>query len=147
MNPVDVLKLPFRALDDLHTLAQEARRATDGREDLTDRLDEALSMVRQVSARIERLDATATELTAVGREIHEGGEELTATARDLTGVSREIRDGGQELDATGRRLLGATRDVHEGGKELEREIERTQEQLEPVANLAERIPGSGRRRR
>jgi ABC-type transporter Mla subunit MlaD len=125
MGPLDLIRLPLRALDDLHAIAQEARKAADGRRSTAEALDEALEELRRLRQSAERLDTSARGLQRVAGEIRDGGEELRQDTVRLRDVAREIRDGGDVLRA---------------------DLEHTSEQLEPVAQLADKVPGSGRRR-
>jgi hypothetical protein len=98
-----------------------------------------LRAIDGLTREIVSLRLAAQELTAVAREIRDGGAELTATARSLDGTAAEIRDGGKDLTAT-------AKDLDRRAARLTVELDAAEDALEPVARLAERMPGNRKKR-
>ncbi len=118
MAPIRVPLRVGRALDDLATLADRARRDPDPVVEVRDRIDALVAELRTLNAQAPDLNAAARELTAVARELIDGGAELTATAQRLNLIAREIVLGGEDLTATARLLHVDTRELIDGGERL-----------------------------
>lgn len=122
MDPLYLLRLPFRALDDLHELAEESRRADDGRRTTAETLEELTEEVRKL------------------RVVAEG---LTAEAADLRGSADDLRGSADGLRGSADGLGGAADRLDGLARKLTDEVDEAQEQFEPVSRLARRLPGSG----
>ena len=118
LAPVRVPLRVGRALDDLATLAERARRDPDPVEEVRHRIDALLTEIATLNGLARRLLPVAGELNATGRAIVDGGAELTEVARGLRAVAREIRDGGTELTIEARGLRGVSREIVDGGERL-----------------------------
>lgn len=146
MGPKDVVLAPWRlagtahrALDDLHTIAQHARRDPDPVEEARERIDVLIDELRRllvrvdavivgaaelttaagtVDGRVERLIAVAQPLLALveqldrtGRDIVLGGDDLHRTTIAVEHRAGEIVTGGQDLTAVAQRLDQAVRQI------------------------------------
>lgn len=128
MNPFDALLVPpalvKRALDDLHDIAQLARRAA-GMED-------------ELRARIAGLERRLDTLIAELEPMHH----LTAIRAGIEPLEQSmlaVRDSVDELEPM-------IEDLDKRIQLIEPRLAEMQESVEPIGDLAERIPG-GRRRR
>lgn len=128
MNPFDALLVPpalvKRALDDLHDIAQLARRAA-GMED-------------ELRARIAGLERRLDTLIAELEPMHH----LTAIRAGVEPLEQSmlaVRDSVDELEPM-------IEDLDKRIQLIEPRLAEMQESVEPIGDLAERIPG-GRRRR
>lgn len=160
-----------RALDDLHAIADHARREPDPVEEARERIDVLVEELRRAGARIDDLIATASplpplvaELEGVAREIVTGGDELHATTRDVDRRAGEIVTGGQDLVATCERLeaevrqltaalpqilagLGAVEEMEEAVETVAETVEPLQGTAASVGRLTERLSREGGRGR
>lgn len=118
LAPVRVPLRLGRALDDLATIADRARRDPDPVEQVRTRLDALLGELDTLNAQVRDVLPVAAAITVVGREIVDGGAELTAEARRLNATAREIVLGGEDLTATARILHVDTRELIDGGARL-----------------------------
>lgn len=132
MGPTDIVLAPLRttqrvvrALDDLATLAERARRDPDPVEEVRERIDTLIlelgalvGLIGELIVQVRDVNAIAPALTLVAAEIRDGGLELTATAKDLDLVGREIIVGGRDLTATGKSLDSTGTALHDGGEDL-----------------------------
>ena len=125
MNGASILLAPIRvplrvgrALDDLATLAERARRDPDPVDEVRDRIDALLAELATLNGLVRELVPVARAVDATGREIVAGGAELTEVARQLREVARDIRDGGRELTLEARGLRGVSREIADGGERL-----------------------------
>lgn len=128
MNPFDALLVPpalvKRALDDLHDIAQLARRAA-GMED-------------ELRARIAGLERRLDTLIAELEPMHH----LTAIRAGIEPLEKSmiaVRESVDELEPM-------IEDLDKRIQLIEPRLAEMQESVEPIGDLAERIPG-GRRRR
>jgi len=128
MNPFDALLIPpallKRALDDLHDIAQLARRAA-GMED-------------ELRARIAGLEGRLDTLIGELEPMHH----LTAIRAGIEPLEQSmlaVRDSVDELEPM-------IEDLDKRIQLIEPRLAEMQESVEPIGDLAERIPG-GRRRR
>jgi DNA repair ATPase RecN len=125
MGPLDVVLAPvraaqiaIRAAEDVHDLAERARRDPDPVEEVRERLDALL--------------AVATELTATAETIVTGGHDLRLTGERLDAHTKELIDGGSELT--------------EVANELEDSVETVADTVEPLQGLARGVGRLSRRR-
>ena len=122
MNPFDALLVPpalvKRALDDLHDIAQLARS------------DEGLEA--EVRDRVEHIedqfDALLVEIRAMRRGVEPLERSMVAVRESVDELEPMISD----LDAKIRRI--------------DPKLDEMQESIEPIGDLAEKIPGNRRRR-
>ena len=170
LAPVRGVRLVGRALEDLNTLAERARRDPDPVEEVRQRIDsviselgalvrtlpEAVLEIRGVTAAAHALTAealvvgaAARELTgaardvdATAREIVVGGRDLTDTAKSLDATAEEIVVGGRELTETAKSLDATATDLHTGRREPDRG--RPPHRRVP-ARLSRRAPAAARR--
>lgn len=118
MGPLDAAMAPWRAVrgviraaDDLHTLAERARRDPDP-------LDEARERLDRLTARLESLIGVGRSLDGNAASIDTGATALVAVARELLGTSRTIVTGGEDLRRTGETLDAHTQELIAGGGDL-----------------------------
>jgi methyl-accepting chemotaxis protein len=145
MGPRDAILAPVRAAgalaraaDDLHTLAERARRDPDPVDEARERLD-------GLSSQLEALISLARGLQDTSQEIVTGGRDLRRSAEGLDDRTRRIIDGGQDLTAVGeeiasslRVVLAALPQVLDGlssVEELEESVGTVAETVEPLQGL------------
>ena len=124
-----------RAADDLHDLAERARRDPDPVEEVRQRLDELLIVARE-------LNATAWTIVT-------GGRDLRHTAEVLDADTRELIDGGQDLTEVSKELAASMRvfraalprllDGLDTVEELEEAVGTVAETVEPLQGVAEGV--------
>ena len=126
MGPLDLVLAPLRAaqtaaraVEDLHDLAERARREPDPVEDVRKRLDELLAAV--------------TALNATAETIVTGGRDLRLTGERLDAHTKKLIDGGSELT--------------EVAEELEDSVETVADTVEPLQGLARGVGRLSRGRR
>ena len=122
MNPLDALLVPpalvKRALDDLHDIAQVVRRLA--------------SLEDEIVARVDALDRRLAGIE----------EQITGTRKAVEPLERSmlaVRDSVDELEPM-------IADLDTKIRTIEPRLAEMQDSVEPIGDLAERIPG-GRRRR
>jgi predicted nucleic acid-binding Zn-ribbon protein len=135
MNPLDALLVPpalvKRALDDLHDIAELARRFTAIEEDL--------------DARVERIERDIARM----REGVEGLRVALAPISHLEPIRRGIEPLEQSMIAVRDsvdELEPMISDLDRKMRELDPKLAAIQDSIEPIGDLADKIPG-GRRRR
>ena len=111
MAPWRAAHAVVRAADDLHTLAERARRDPDPVDEARERLD-------GLSAQLESLIAVGRSLDGNAASIDTEAAALVTVARELLGTSRTIVTGGEDLRRTGETLDAHTREIITGGKDL-----------------------------
>jgi prefoldin subunit 5 len=105
------LRLLARAAEDLHAVAERARRDPDPVDEAWERLDALFKQLETLIAAIRTVDASAGALGA-------GGEDLLHATRSLNSTARAIETGGRELRRTGEDLDGHTQELIAGGGDL-----------------------------
>lgn len=140
--PVTGPRLVIRVLEDVHSLAENARRQPDVIERIEGLLDALL-------AQVVALTMVAADVSAQAREIVSGGSELDRTGRGLDGHTVKLIDGGQDLVAVAQsldetlrvfrgvlpRLMGSLDTV----EQLEDAAETMAETMEPLQGAAQRV--------
>lgn len=96
-------RLVMRALEDLHSLAEGARRQPRAAQEITAVLQAVMAEVAAVTA-ATAATAVTDEVAAQAREIVSGGAELNQIGRVLDAHAAQIADGGQDLVAVARSL-------------------------------------------
>jgi hypothetical protein len=100
-----------RAAEDLHAVAERARRDPDPIDEARKRLDELFSQLARLIDSIRTVDASALALGA-------GGEDLLLATRELNSTARTIETGGRDLRRTGEILDDHTQELIAGGEDL-----------------------------
>jgi hypothetical protein len=132
MNVADVVTAPWRAgrlaaraVEDLHAIAERARRDPDPVEEVRHRLDALLEQIGQLTALIGPLHAIVAELVAVAAGVSATGDEIVVGGRDLTGVARSLDaragaliDGGERLRLSSEHLDAHSVQLIDGGEDL-----------------------------
>ena len=118
MGPFEVVLAPWRAVrvlarvaEDLHAVAERARRDPDPVEEARERLDALFTELETLIASIRTVDASAIALGV-------GGEDLLLATRSLNLTARAIETGGRELRRTGDVLDDHTQELITGGQDL-----------------------------
>ena len=129
MGPIDVVLIPWRAgrtvaraADDLHEIAERARRDPDPVEEVRQRLDALL--------------AVTASLNATAETIVTGGDDLRRTGERLNGQTRELIDGGAELTEVAKELARSLEVFRRVLPELEDSVETVADTVEPLQGLA-----------
>ena len=190
LNPFDALLVPpalvKRALDDLHDIAQVARRLAGLEGDVRDRIDQVERDVRLLNAQLGATVAAVEPLSAqiAHMELQLDGlmremlpiQELPLVREAVQPLSGQIGHMEGQLDGLAEEMapigqLGAIRkgieplehsmiavrdsvdelepmiqDLDKKIQLIEPRLEEMQESVEPIGDLAERIPGNRRRR-
>jgi prefoldin subunit 5 len=107
-----------RAAEDLHDLADRARRDPDPVEEVRERIDALLALLTEVVAEAGRVNATAAVLDVRAAELVDGGEDLLRETQALQFTARELVTGGRDLKETGDTLDGHTVELITGGQDL-----------------------------
>jgi methyl-accepting chemotaxis protein len=125
LAPVRAGRLAVRAAEDLHAVAERARRDPDPVTEVRDQLDALLEglwrltdLIVPLHAAVLQLTATAAAVDLTGRDIVSGGEELTAVARALDRHGAELVGGGRDLVAVSERLDAHSAELIDGGQDL-----------------------------
>ena len=170
MSVSDVLLAPWRlpvrvvrALDDLATLAERARRDPDPVEEVRSRLDALLlELAAVVGVAREIVDGgaeltevarmtvtTGLKLDSTGQTLHDGGQDLLASVRHMDADTRELIAGGERLTEVTEQLerhlrvfraaLPRVMDGLDTVEELEGAVETVAETVEPLQGAAERV--------
>jgi septal ring factor EnvC (AmiA/AmiB activator) len=149
VNPFDALLLPpalvKRALDDLHDIARIARRYA--------------AMEREILTRVELLEGQLAGIHAavapLAGQIGHMEDQLTGLAKEMAPIQNltPIRRGIEPLE----RSMVAVRqsvdelepmisDLDRKIREIDPKLGEMQDSIEPIGDLAEKIPGNRRRR-
>ena len=168
MGPTDVVLAPWRltrgvvrAAEDLHDLAERARRDPDPVEQARERLDLALGELDTLIGVARSLEATAVALDSGGEDLLRATEELHATARTLVTGGDDLRRTGEKLDGHTVELIGGGRELTEVAKEMAESlrvfrsalprllggldtVEQLEDAVETVADTVEPLQGVAR---
>jgi predicted nucleic acid-binding Zn-ribbon protein len=135
MNPLDALIAPpallKRALDDLHDIAELARRYTALEENLDARVERIEGDIARMREGVDGLRAALAPISNL-EPIRRGIEPLE---RSMTAV----RDSVDELEPM-------IADLDARIRRIEPKLDEMGESIEPIGDLAEKIPGNRRRR-
>ena len=136
MNPLDALLLPpallKRALDDVHDIARNMRATRDS--------------IAQLRGEIIAMHGT---LEGVQHQLRDLAEEL-APIENLEPIRRGIDPLEQSMVAVREsvdQLEPMIADLDRKVRKIEPQLDEMQDSIEPVGDLAEKIPGNRRRRR
>ena len=149
MGLIDVALVPWRAgrglaraAEDLHDLAERARRDPDPVDEARERLD-------RLSGQIDALLAVAGSLDGTARTIVTGGRDLQLTGEVLDGHTQELIDGGSDLTEVAKELAQSLRALHaalprvldglESVEELEESVGTVAETVEPLKGVAQGV--------
>ena len=158
-------RLIARALDDLHAIAEAARRLpsieatlTEQFEVLNRQADELIRIGTEVIAMGREANAGLSEGVAVGRRLHERGEALLDAGervlqqgKDVEARAARLDERADEMLAQSERVIDAAREVAERGAEVAaalptlQQIAATTEPLQPAierfSRMVDRLPG------
>jgi chromosome segregation ATPase len=156
MNPLDALFAPpalvKRALDDLHDIAELARRYA-GKEDAVSarvaRAEDELGRTRTaVEALLGEIAGVRTGIDALHKEIGGLRDEM-APMSNLEPIRRGIEPLEQSMLAVRDsvdELEPMITDLDRKMREIDPKLDEMQDSIEPIGDLAEKIPGNRRRR-
>jgi hypothetical protein len=131
LAPVRAAQTAIRAAEDLHDLAERARREPDPVEEVRQRLDELLVAVASVNA-------TAETIVTGGRDLRLTGERLDAHTEELIGGGRELTEVAKDLAESLRAFRGTL-------PRLEDSVETVADTVEPLQGLARGVGRLSRR--
>lgn len=100
-----------QAAEDLHAVAERARRDPDPVDEARERIDALFTQLEALLAAIRKVDDSALALGA-------GGEDLVVATRELNSTARTIETGGRDLRRTGEVLDDHTQELITGGRDL-----------------------------
>ena len=128
-----------RALDDLSAIGDAARRLPSLEEQVLDRID------RIERHALARADALTEELRALRAEIAPI-QEITALRRDMAPIKEitKVREGIDPLDDDMRAVRDSVDDLEPLIREVSQQLEALRNDLSPLGDLADKIPGVGR---
>jgi len=139
MGPIDLVTAPWRATrgvaraaDDLHALAERARRDPDP-------LDEARERLDRLGAQLDSLIAVATSLDSNAATIVTGGDDLRRTGETLDAHAQEIITGGQDLTAVAEELASSLRVIRAALPQLLEGLQSVEELEDSVGTVAETV--------
>jgi chromosome segregation ATPase len=143
MNPFDALLVPpallKRALDDIHDIARLARRYADMEDDIRARVELMEDDIRAMRAGIGGLQAQLRGLADEMAPI----QNLAPIRRGIEPLEESMVAVRESVDHLEPMIAGLDRKV----RGIEPQLDEMQESIEPVGDLAEKIPGNRRRRR
>jgi DNA repair ATPase RecN len=138
VGPLDVVRAPLRAaqsavraVDDLHDIAERARRDPDPVEEVRQRLDALL--------------VVAASLTTTAETIVTGGRDLRLTGESLDAHTEELIGGGRELTEVAKDLAETLAFVRAQLPRLEDSVETVADTVEPLQGLARGVGRLSRR--
>ena len=141
MNPLDALLAPpalvKRAFDDLHDIAQLARRFTGLEEDLLARVDGLAEDISAVRGGIGLLQGQVARLAEALRPIEHLGP-IRSGIEPLEQSMVAVRESVDELEPM-------IADLDEKIRRIDPRLDEMLESIEPIGDLAEKIPGNRRR--
>lgn len=163
MNPFDALLAPpalvKRAFEDLHELAQLARRYNEMEETLVARVERLAADLGAMRAGIERLEVelagTRGAVEPLSAQIGHMEQQLADLAEELEPIQHlaPIRRGIEPLEQS---MVAVRESVDElepmitdlDGRirRIEPQLDEMHESIEPIGDLAEKIPGNRGRR-
>jgi len=139
MNPLDALLVPpalvKRALDDLHDIAEVARRSAGLRGDI----DATRRAVEPLSAQLTHMQQQLADLAEEMAPI----QHLSAVRRGIEPLERSMSAVRESVD----NLEPMVADLDRKVRTIDPKLDEMQESIEPVGDLAEKIPGNRRKRR
>ena len=156
-------RLALRALDDLHAIAEAARRLPTIEASLVERfarleeradgiegqLGEVLGLGRQIERRGgelvalgERIDVRADDVMAMGDRLHESGRRLMAQGEVIAARAAEVALAAADL-AAAFPTLERTAQI---GETLAQAVEPLQGAAERLGRIVDRLPGGARAR-
>jgi len=163
MNPLDALLVPpalvKRALDDLHELAELARRYAGREADIVARADRLEDELRAIRAGIEVLDALlagtqaaveplSSQIAHMELQLEGLAEEMTPM-RNLVPTRRGIGPLEQSMASvreSGDQLEPMIADLDRKIRTIDPKLDEVQDSIVPIGDLAEKFPGNRRRR-
>ena len=135
MNPFDALLVPpalvKRALDDLHDIAELARRYTEIEEEIDARVGRIELDIARMREGVDGLRAALEPISHL-EPIRRGIEPLEQSMI-------AVRDSVDELEPM-------ISDLDEKIRRIDPKLDEMRESIEPIGDLAEKIPGNRRRR-
>ena len=163
MNPLDALLVPpalvKRALDDLHDIALLARRYTGLEQEVLERVEGVEHELVRTRTGIEAMNG---ELLAVREGIESLNEEITAVRKGVDALRDEmaplshlepIRRGIEPLEKSMTAVRESVNELEPMVANLDRrmrtidpKLDEMQDSIEPIGDLAEKIPGNRKRR-
>ena len=118
--PVGAVRAVIRAADDLHELAERARRDPDPVEEVRGRLDALLEVTRSLNATAETIVTGGDDLRRTGEKLDAHTQELISGGRELTEVAKDVEDSVETVADTVEPLQGVARGVGRVQRRLSR---------------------------
>jgi chromosome segregation ATPase len=142
MNPLDALLVPpallKRALDDVHDIAQVARRFAASEAGLQTELRAVRAAVEPLEGQLERMQEQLAELAEEVAPI----QEISAIRRGIEPLEHSLVAVRESVDELEPMVANLDRRLHA----IDPKLDEMQESIEPVGDLAERVPGARKRR-
>jgi chromosome segregation ATPase len=156
MNPFDALLVPpalvKRAFDDLHDIAQFVRRVAGLEQEIRVRVDAVERDVRllngQLGAAVAAVEPLSDQIAHMEQQLDELAEEMAPI-----GHLDAIRNGIEPLERSMIAVRESVDELEPMIEDLDKKIQlieprlaEMQDSVEPIGDLAERVPGNRRRR-
>jgi chromosome segregation ATPase len=156
MNPFDALLVPpalvKRAFDDLHDIAQFVRRVAGLEQEIRVRVDAVERDVRllngQLGAAVAAVEPLSDQIAHMEQQLDELAEEMAPI-----GHLDAIRNGIEPLERSMIAVRESVDELEPMIEDLDKQIQlieprlaEMQDSVEPIGDLAERVPGNRRRR-
>jgi DNA repair ATPase RecN len=109
--PVGAVRAVIRAAEDLHDLAERARREPDPVEEIRERLDALLAVTSALHATAETIVTGGDDLRRTGEKLDVHVLELISGGRELTEVTKDVEDSMETVADTVEPLQGVARGV------------------------------------
>lgn len=136
LAPLLVPERTVRLLDDVHALAERARRDPDPVEEVRERIDTlivelglVIGVAREIRDGGAELTETAKVMQATMVEVLAAAKALRRVAESLDRTGTAIRQGGEDLKETSDTLHGDTRELIDGGERLTAVSEQLEEHM------------------
>ena len=142
MNPLDALLVPpallKRALDDVHDIAQLARRFAATEADVLADLRAVRTAVEPLAAQLSHMQQQLADLAEELAPI----QEISAIRRGIDPLEKSMVAVRESVDELEPMLADLDRRV----QVIDPKLDQMRESIEPVGDLAERVPGARKRR-
>jgi DNA repair ATPase RecN len=134
--------MTVRALDDLHTVAERARRDPDPVEEIRDRLDALIAEAAGLLVSLQRVHLVAAEIVTGGRDLVETGDRVERRGAEIVTGGQDLTAVAESLDETLRVFRAALPRLLRGldtAEQLEEAVETVAETVQPLQGAAERV--------
>jgi hypothetical protein len=136
-------RLVFRALDDLHALAEAARTLPDVEARLTAKIDELETRAAEVLEAVASAEETLARGIAVGSELDTRADAILESTDRIVAAAYSVAQGADHVAA----VLPSLETSAAAASVLAETAEPLQGLVERLGRITDRLPGGGRRER